>query len=181
MEFEGQKKRKTVREEYVVLLRAEAELLLPGETFSKMRDYYTRLSDSCMAWATEIYGERLRREFLELREIRDKARFKGAQYRFSMRVPWQDGRHVTVLCESERLVGGVSADRFCLGHTWNIEEETVLPFDQILRLWGIRLSKGELPFSPDGVFREGESLVLFKNPRGESRYLEIRRPIRLLE
>lgn len=155
----------TVREGYQVLLRAEAELILP-EGKDVIGNYYRLLGDKCMSWATEVYGERIRSEFLSLDDLHDRALWRAQKYRFLMRIPWATEHHIAILCESY-LLGQhreVQNSYHRLSHVWNLEEESILPISQILELVSCNIHLRDLPFVPDGVYPEGEELIFYKNP-----------------
>ena len=177
MEFLEQTRRMSVREGFVVLLRAEANLQLPSEDYEKIRSFYQKTADSCLLWATEIYGEELRRSFLSLSDIREKSRFRTRHYRFWMRVPWSDGEHVTILCESTRESERGDTDFYRIAHTWNVAEQTILPTSQVLRLLGARPSTHALPFVPNGLYKEGETIVIYQNASAEKAFSEVRFPV----
>lgn len=178
MELEWAEEKRSVREGYVVLLRAHAELLLPDASYPVIRSFYQRIAEACMSWTVEVFGERVRAHFLSLADIREKSRFRTLQYRFRMRSPWQNDSHITLLCESERTELDGTVDFFRICHTWNIEEETVLPLGQILPLIETRFSKKELPFLPDGIYREGDHVVVYQNKTSVHPYLEAKLPIK---
>jgi hypothetical protein len=159
----------TVREGYQVLLRAEAELLLP-EGKEVIGNYYRLLLDKCMSWATEVYGERIRRDFLSLEDLHDRALWRAQKYRFLMRIPWQNEHHAAILCESYLLGqrGSVENSYHRLSHVWNLEEESILPMAQILNLFGCGIKPKDLPFRPDGVYPDGEELIFYKNPTADT-------------
>ena len=154
----------TVREGYQVLLRAEAELLFPDGK-EVIGNYYRLLLDKCMSWATEVYGERIRRDFLSLEDLHDRALWRAQKYRFLMRIPWQNEHHAAILCESYLLGqrGSVENSYHRLSHVWNLDEESILPMAQILNLFGCGIELKELPFRPDGVYPDGEELIFYKN------------------
>ena len=155
----------TVREGYQVLLRAEAEILLP-EGKDIIGNYYRLLANKCMSWATEVYGERIRNDFLSLEDLHDRALWRAQKYRFLMRIPWQSEHHIAILCESY-LLGqhrDVQNSYHRLSHVWNLEEESILPISQILELVSCNIHLRDLPFVPDGVYPEGEELIFYKNP-----------------
>lgn len=155
----------TVREGYQVLLRAEAELILP-EGKDVIGNYYRLLADKCMSWATEVYGERVRSDFLSLEDLHDRALWRAQKYRFLMRIPWMSEHYIAILCESY-LLGqqkDVSNSYHRLSHVWNLEEESILPVLQILDLFGCGIKLRDLPFTPDGVYPDGEELIFYKNP-----------------
>ena len=169
--------RTTVREGYQVLLRAEAELVLP-EGKDVIGKYYRLLVDKCMSWATDVYGERLRGEFLSLEDLHDRALWRAQKYRFLMRIPWQNEHHIAILCESY-LLGQRSEQQNSyhrLSHVWNLAEESILPIPQILELLGGGIQMRELPFVPDGVYPDGEELIFYKNPTTESPILQSKSP-----
>lgn len=165
--------RLTVREGYQVLLRAEAELLLPVKE-GRMRDFYLALGETCMHWAEEIEGERLRRAYAELGTLRERSGFRAGVYRLRMRIPWEEGRLVALLCESE-LYGESLSRRAGLHRTvqiWDAEEELILPMGQALARLAPWMQKRMLPFHPDGFFPQGDGLLLFRNPSHGGEFLE---------
>ena len=168
----------TVREGYQVLLRAEAEILLP-EGKEVINNYYRLLSDKCMSWATEVYGERIRREFLSLEDLHDRALWRAQKYRFFMRIPWQSEHHIAILCESYLLGqrGDVQNSYHRLSHIWNLLEESILPISQILDLFGCGIQLKELPFLPDGVYPQGGELIFYKNPTADTPLAQCKSPL----
>ena len=163
----------TVREGYQILLRADAELLMP-EDKPKIREFYQRMADTCMKWAEQVYGENLRKEFSELEGIREKSQFRTQRYTMRMRCPWEEGKYAAIICES-KLTGQWKEPQKSyhrISHVWNTEEESILPFPQILRNFGLRLSKDMLPFRPDGIYPEGEQMVFFRNVSDRTPFLE---------
>ena len=157
--------RATVREGYQVLLRAEAELVLP-EGKDVIEKYYRLLSEKCMSWATEVYGERIRQDFLSLEDLHDRALYRAQRYRFLMRIPWQNEHHIAILCESYLLGQRQQSENSYhrLSHVWNLDEESILPIPQILEMFACGMKMRELPFVPDGVYPDGEQLIFYKNP-----------------
>ena len=155
----------TVREGYQVLLRAEAELILP-EQKDVIGNYYRLLANKCMSWATEVYGERIRSDFLSLEDLHDRALWRAQKYRFLMRIPWQNEHHIAILCESYLLgqKGSTQNSYHRLSHVWNLDEESILPIPQILELFSCGIHLRDLPFVPDGVYPDGEELIFYKNP-----------------
>ena len=158
-----------VREGYQVLLRAEAELvLLEGKDV--ICNYYRLLAEKCMSWATEVYGERIRRDFLSLEDLHDRALWRAQKYRFLMRIPWQNEHYIAILCESY-LLGlrqQMQNSYHRLSHVWNLDEESILPIPQILELFGCGIKIKELPFVPEGVYPDGGELIFYKNPTAEA-------------
>lgn len=168
----------TVCEGYQVLLRAEAELVLPeGKEF--IGNYYRLLSDKCMHWATEVLGERIRREFLKTEDLHDRALWRAQKYRFVMRIPWSSEQYAAVLCESYLLGqrGSMQNSYHRHSHVWNLDEESILPPAQILQLFGGGISMRELPLVPDGIYPEGGDLILYKNPTATSPWEEYKSPL----
>ena len=167
----------TVREGYQVLLRAEAELVLP-EGKEVIGNYYRLLSDKCMSWATEVYGERIRREFLSLEDLHERALWRAQKYRFLMRIPWSTEHHIAILCESYLLGqrGSVQNSYHRLSHVWSLDEESILPISQILELMGCGIKLKDLPFVPEGVYPEGEQLIFYKNPTADTPLAQCKSP-----
>ena len=173
--LEKTEQRRVVREGYQILLRAEAELLLPPGK-EKMKWFYEKMAETCMKWAESIYGERLRSEFLNLESLRERSHFRTQNYRFSMRSPWSEGVWTVLLCEST-LTGQWKQPENSyhrVSHIWNVEEELLLPFSEILQNFGMRLEKNQLPFRPDGIYPEGDEMVFFRNADEKTRFLERR-------
>lgn len=177
MKLEKTERHGTVREGYQILLRADAELLLP-EDKPLMRAFYERMGETCMTWAQAIHGESLRKEFLSLDGIREKSQFGTQRYDFRMRCVWEAGAFAAILCESELLGQWREPQKSYhrISHVWNTEEELVLPFPQILDRFGVRLPKNRLPFRPDGVYPEGDQMVFFRNVTEHTPFLEKKLP-----
>lgn len=164
MELEFLEVHKTVRHGYQVLLRVEGELFLP-EDFFKIREFYEKLSSACLSWAQDQYGERLKNEYSALESTKERARFRTQKYRLRIGRCFENESYVAFLCESELTDqwSGMGERYRRSSQVWNKSEETQLPPSQILRVFGLRLGKKELPFSPDGIYPEGGSLVIFRN------------------
>ena len=169
--------RATVREGYQMLLRAEAELILP-EGKDVIGNYYRLLAEKCMSWATEVYGERIRQEFLSLEDLHDRALWRAQKYRFLMRIPWQSEHYIAILCESYLLGQRQEAQNSYhrLSHVWNLDEECILPIGQILELFGCGVKLRELPFVPEGVYPDGEELIFYKNPTLQTSFAQQKSP-----
>ena len=123
-----------------------------------------------MSWATEVYGESIRRDFLSLEDLHDRALWRAQKYRFLMRIPWQNEHHAAILCESYLLGqrGSVENSYHRLSHVWSLDEESILPMAQILNLFGCGIRSKDLPFLPDGVYPDGEELIFYKNPTADT-------------
>ena len=171
MQMEAQPERRTVREGYQVLLRAEAELLLPSESHAKMRAYYRELAERCLTWATDVEGERLRNSFLSLEQPAQRSRFRTTYYRFWISVPWMEGEHLAVVCSSH-----LGDDLRRSAQIWNLTEETLLPLRQVEQLFADVLREQPRPFRPHGIYPERGALVLFRNPTAGGVFLERRIP-----
>ena len=177
MEIEKKELRGVVCEGYQILLRAEAELLLPTER-PKIRAFYEKLADTCMKWASEVYGESLRRDFLALEGVRERSAFRTQRYRLGMRIAHEDGYFAAVVCESNLSDQWREPQKSYhrISHVWDVREETVLPLSQILSRFGMNVSRGHLPFKPDGVYPEGECIVCFRNVTENTPFLEKKLP-----
>ena len=172
-----EKRSATVREGYQVLLRAEAEIVLP-EGKDVIGNYYRLLCDKCMRWASEVYGERIKEEFLSLEDLHDRALWRMQKYRFLMRIPWQSEHHIAILCESY-LLGqhrDVQNSYHRLSHVWNLDEESILPMGQVLALFAGDTKLRDLPFKPDGVYPDGEELIFYKNPTTDTPLAQSKTP-----
>ena len=169
--------RAIVREGYQILLRAEAELLLP-EGKPKIGEFYKRTAHACLTWAKEIYGEKLRREYLELESTREKSQFITQRYQMRMKSPWADTEHLVLLCESTLTGQWNNPERryFRISHVWKLDEELMLPFSQIMEAFGMQVDRRQLPFRPDGIYPEGNEIVFFRNAGEKNKFLECRLP-----
>lgn len=151
--------------------------MLPKEK-PKIRAFYEKLSGACMSWATEVYGEGLRREFCALEEIRERAAFRLQRYRFGMRIAHEDAYYTAIVCESELTDQWREPQKSYhrTAQVWDTREETILPLSQTLARFGMHLSRGILPFRPDGAYPEGEYVVCFRNVTECAPFLEKRLP-----
>ena len=127
--------------------------------------FYEKLSNACLSWAQDQYGEKLKKEYSALESTKERARFRTQKYRLRIGRCFENEQYVAFLCESALADqwSGVGEGYRRASQVWNKEEETQLPPSQILRAFGLRLGKKELPFSPDGIYPEGCSLVIFRN------------------
>lgn len=177
MTLEQVSQRAIVREGFQILLRAEAELLLPKDQ-AKIRDFYERMAHTCMTWAETIYGERLRGEFLTCDSIRERSQVRTQRYRLTMRSPWENERLWAVVCESTMTGEWLPVQKryHRISHVWNLEEETVIPIEQITELFSMHVEKHALSFRPDGVYPEGSDMVFFRNASDQTSFLECRLP-----
>ena len=175
MNFEQTERKGVVREGYQILLKAEARLLLPVE-HKNIRLFYENMVHACLKWAVEVHGERVRAEFEKLETIKERSAFSTQHYRMIMRCPWQSERHAAILCESQ-LTDQWREPRKSyhrISHIWDLSEQTLLPIPQILKLFHTHLTKGTLPFRPDGIYPEGDELVFFRNATDSAPFLEKR-------
>ena len=167
----------TVREGYQILLRAETACFLPLEK-PRMRAFYETMIDTCMRWVLEIYGERLRREFLSLESVREKSQFRTQHYQMLIHIPWEADGLVVFLCES-RLTGQWKIPQRAyhrMSHVWNAEEEAILPQAEILQVLGIKLKRDMLPFRPDGIYPTGDDVLFFRNASDSLPFAERKLP-----
>lgn len=178
MELERLTLRDCVVEGYQVLLRAEADVVSPKER-ETIGSFYKRLTETCMAWATEVHGTELRKAFSETEDHRERSRFGVQRYRLSVRCVWETETHAAMVCESwlTGQRGQVKNSYHRMSHLWNLSEQTMLPLSQIFGLFGTWSRKRKLPFVPDGVYPEGAELVLFRNARQEESFSEVRYPL----
>ena len=182
MELERLEIRRAVLQEYQVLLRVEGELILPTDA-PKIRSFYEDLSTTCLSWAQEQYGERLKMDYSSLESNKERARFRAQKYRLRIDCCFENQTHAAFLCESafaDPWSGNMEGYRR-LSHVWNKEEETLLPPSQILKAFGLRLEKRMFPFSPDGIYPEGDSLVIFRNATERLAFSEKRFALKKME
>ena len=177
MDLEKKILRGAVIEGYTVLMKAEAELLLPSDK-TQIEGFYLALSKKCMTWATEVRGEKLRELFLNLDGAVEKSHFLTRRYRFQMRCPWEYAPYAAILCESVLEDEDVPMGAFRrVSHVWNVDEETMLPQNQILHLLGIQKELKSVGFLPDGIYPENDTAVFYKNTSKSNQFMEVRRKI----
>lgn len=166
-----------VREGYQILMRADAELYLP-EGKARMTEFYERMAQTCMRWAEEVHGAALRHDFLQMDSIREKSQFRMQTYRLRIYCPWEEGRHAVYLCESELLGQWREPQKSYhrISHVWNLDEELILPESQILRGFGLRITRSMLPFRPDGIYPSGDKMVFFRNATDHLPFVERKLP-----
>ena len=175
MELENRILRGNTVEEYRILLRAVAELSLPTE-YPGICTYYLSLAEKCLAWATDVTGERLRSLYTALESHTERSRFPTGEYRFRMTCDPLEADFAAIVCETH-LLGIPGEERIRrLSHVWCLSEETVLPVSQILKRYFRGQSKLGVGFVPDGVYPSGEELIAFKNSDGGGAPLEKRFP-----
>lgn len=175
MIFEKKEQYAVVREGYQILLRAESEMIIPKGK-DRICTFYTNMARTCMSWAEQIEGERLRSAFLKLESPREKAQFQSLRYRLSSSIPWMDEAYMAVLCTSTFTGQWKIPDQrvFKISHVWSLEDELLVPIPQILELFEIKLGKKQLPFRADGVYPQGDYMVFFRNATEKNRFLEER-------
>lgn len=163
----------TVREGYQILMRAKAEWEVPIEK-EKIADFYQRLAEKCMLWASEVHGEMLRKNFLSLEEIREKSQFGTQEYQLRIYMIWSSDEYAAFVCESwlRGKVEGFKKGYHRISHVWNLTEQTALPFSQILKRFETVEQDYVVPFVPDGIYPEKDELVFFKNATETKSFLE---------
>lgn len=178
MQLEHAQLNAVVRQEYQVLLRAHASLQLPMEHMY-IRDFYTALGQRCLHWAKNTLGEQLRAAYLKMEDVREKSRMRTVFYRLEMRVTPGTALHWVVLCESSLSGNAVTMGNwyYRLAHVWNIEEETILPSAQVMRLFSSQLSVRKLPFPPDGIYPQDGHLIFYRNQTAAHPFLEEKIPL----
>lgn len=172
METAREYHRGAVREGYRLLLRIETEVLV-AEKYEKISGYYRRMAEACRKWVEEITGERIREVYLTSESDRERARQATARYRLRCAPVWWNGQYASWVAESWLTVGG--AERYWrVARVWNLGEETMLPMRQILEQFGMGKLPRQLPFSPDGAYPIGETLILYRNAEGDRPFEEWR-------
>ena len=175
MKVETKEFHATVREGYQILLRAEVIGLLPTDA-PKIRAFYEIMIDTCMRWVLEVYGERLRSEFLSLESVHEKSQFRTQRYRMTVNIPWENDKLAVFLCESH-LTGNWKTPQKAyrrISHVWRVDEALLLPLGEILKTFGIRLKREMLPFRPDGIYPVGDELICFQNATDMQSFSEYR-------
>ena len=168
--------RGSVREEYRVLLRAEAELILP-DGLERICEFYRKTGEACLSWILEGEGERMRAEYNLLSDTAEKARFRAAHYRMECRPVWERESYAAWVCRSVLFCRGEESTRL-MAQVWDLSEQTVLPTGQILRLCPPLGKKKRPPFRADGVYPQNGELVFYRNSIKGMQTAEFRVPFR---
>ena len=178
MEWERVQMHASVREGYQVLLRADAELFVPLAC-EKIAAYYRALAEKSLAWICEVYGEDLRKQFLAVEDVRERARFGTRRYSFSMQCVWENGAHAAFLCEGILSGENEAAERTRRrsAAVWNLENEQLLPRGQVEKMLLAKGEKKRPPFACDGMYPCNEALIYFKNPTREGEGAEWQIPL----
>ncbi len=171
METTREKQHFVLREGYAILLRGEAELELPLRQ-ERIADYYRRVAEACLKWAQEAEGSRISAEYRALQDNRERARFGMATYRLQCCPVWQTDAHAAWVCRSRFCRPGSPAWVRMSAQVWNLEEETLLPPAQLLRLCRPTERNRRPPFRADGVYPQNGRLIFFKNPVGSGEMTE---------
>ena len=172
MELEQIRVRRSIRAGFQVVLRVEGSLEIPKEE-SSIRAFYQRFWEFSLA-RTEEYGEKLKERYHTLTDTKERAQFRMQTYRLQVRCCYEDADHAAFLCEGI-LTGhwnGAEESYWRHSYVWHFGEQTLLPLAQILEHFSSHLSLRSLPFLPDGIYPEGESLVLFRNVTPSTPFLE---------
>ena len=177
MKFEKTEMHATVCEGYQVLLSADASLLMPVE-HPKICAFYEKLANACVKWAVEVHGEGLRREFLALESLRERGGFRLQRYRLRMKIAYEDAYYAAFVCESNLTDQWREPQKSYhrISQVWDLREQTILPLQQVLSRFGMRVGKRDLPFPPDGVYPEEGALVCFRNVTDRTPFLEKKLP-----
>lgn len=163
---------KNVCEDCRVLLRVDAELLLPSE-YEKISDFYRRTGEACMEWVIGAEGERLRAHYLSLEDHIERARTRTASYHLRITPVWERDGYAAFVCRSVLSSVGTAPSERVMAQLWNLSEQTALPLRQVLRLCP-PAEREKPPFRPDGVYPQGDTLVFYKNEREKQTVTEFR-------
>ncbi len=173
MELEQICIRRSIRAGFQVVLRMEGSLEIPKEE-SSIRSFFQRLWELSLARAEE-YGGRLKDRYHALTDIKERAQVRMQTYQLQVRCCYEDPDCAAFLCEGILTgcwSGNVGEGYWRHSYVWNLREQTLLPPAQILERFSSHLSLRSLPFPPDGIYPEGESLVLYRNVTPFSPFLE---------
>ena len=167
MKMEAWELSATVREGYQILLRAQARADLPVE-YARIALYYRTLGEKCLAWATEVEGERLKREFAALESIREKSGFGCRSYRFDAGCVWEDGEGDLIAFVCESTLSGMRQMPEKRYHrsaqVWSRKEELILPKEEVAALFSPQGKRALKGVYVDGIYPRGDRLLFFRNP-----------------
>ena len=177
METTQENLRRIVRESYRILLRAEADLALP-RGLDVIADYYRRMAEACLEWVCAAEGEQILAAYRAIEDTAERARFPMARYRMACKCVWEQGAHAAWVGESVLHLPAKAPIRRKTAQVWNLDEQTVLPRGELLRLCKPSQKQSRPPFRADGVYPEGADLVFFRNATQRNEFLEFRIPYR---
>ena len=177
METTQESLRRIVRESYRILLRAEAELALPSR-YEIIADYYRRMGEACLEWVCAAEGERILSAYRSIEDTAERARFPMARYRMVCKCVWEHGVHAAWVGESVLYPPAKAPIRRKTAQVWNLDEQTVLPRGELLRLCKPLQKQSRPPFRADGVYPDGGDLVFFRNASPRNDFSEFRIPYR---
>ena len=172
MEYNIERCHTAVREGYRSILQSDTEIWLPMG-HGRMEEYYLRVRDACVKWAETAEGARLCEAYRAIDDHMERARFQTASYRLICSPVWEESPYVSYLCRSVLEIGQEKSERV-MAQVWNMEEETVLPMGQVLKIFPTEASKKRIPFRPDGVYLLSDELVFYRNANNARSYGEYR-------
>lgn len=134
------------------------------ERYAVMSELYREIGARAARYCEEVLRPYAERCYEESEQADKRFRFPAFCYALEGRVTYEDERVVSVgLTVQWRRRGAREAlAQYVEGHTWQREEECLLPPRQALLALGVgQLSQRML--HADGVIREGETLWLYRN------------------
>ena len=126
MEIEYLTARKTVCQDFRILMRTEIEIPIPV-AYPVIRDFYRKLIDTVLRWTVEREGERLRGEYLA-KEIRERARYRTKLLQVRGEVLPTADAWFALVCHAKET----GAETWSVLQVWNLSEQTLLPSKEII-------------------------------------------------
>ena len=85
---------------------------------------------------------------------------------------------MAILCESYLLGqhNNTQNSYHRLSHVWNLQEESILPIPQVLKILSCDVNLKEMPFLPDGVYPENGEVIFYKNPTADTPLAQSKTP-----
>ncbi|MBE6530148.1 MAG: hypothetical protein E7680_06100 [Ruminococcaceae bacterium] len=175
MELECFRTGTVVKEDYRILAKCEIEFQIPKE-YTKVGIFYQKMAEAGIRWSEEILFENAKKEYSELPDLWSKSRFLPYRFRLCGGPIYENTDYFAVVCESTLSHGNERTVRRS-AQVWNSREQTILPNNLTLRLFGKQKITRKKGFRPDGCYFLNGNLILFRNPDSKTPFMEHKIPI----
>lgn len=175
METESYAAHSVVKEDYHILAKCDVSIELP-KGVQKAVFFYREMAKAMIRWNEEVMGEQAKKEYGELTDFWQKARFLPFRTTLTGRAFPLDEAHFLILCNSAFTHGNEKELRRS-AQVWNRERETILPMRQVMGKWYGKHVPTPKGFLTDGCYPENGKFVLFCNPKQGKPFLERRMEI----
>lgn len=156
------KKHFTIREEGTLLLRCKCSYT----TFPDAKKYntlYEMMWQNCERWATQVLGEKIRREFLDSNDSMKRFHFPCYEYSFSSYISGENADMLCVITDATLLRRGQKSpvEFRRTSQLWRKSDLALLPDSTLLPKKKSRDTKALLKKHPVGFFLRDNDLFAF--------------------